>query len=134
MEQLVRKSRGLNVFLVEDSAELCVRLRKLLEENIADLSIVGEAATPSAAIKGIGEKQPHVVILDLALEGGSGFEVLKEVHPRLPHVVFAVLSNNNSSQYKKRAFTLGASHYFDKSLEQSELVRLLKEMAERISS
>ena len=120
----------MTVFLVEDSVEVRNRLRELLR-SIAGLTIVGEAASPRDAITGIRHSRPDAVLLDLSLEGGSGFEVLRDIHPEFPDIVFMVITNNDSPVYAQRAAKLGAAHYFDKSLQQDELVSTLKQMTVR---
>ena len=44
-------------------------------EELAGVRIVGQAATVDAALEGIEQYQPEVVILDLHLADGSGLEV-----------------------------------------------------------
>lgn len=103
------------VFLVEDSAALRDRLNVLLINAGAD--IVGHASTAQNAIDGILETRPDVVVLDLSLAQGSGFDVLRVVHQAAPEIEFYMLSNFASLPYRRMAESLGARGFFDKTSE-----------------
>jgi DNA-binding NarL/FixJ family response regulator len=55
------------------------------------------------------------VLLDMDLATGTGFDVLRALHSRLPQVDFYMLSNFTASPYRQAAGRLGARGYFDKS-------------------
>src|SRR5215208_1746071 len=94
------------VFLVEDSGPVRQRLHDLLAATGA--RIVGHAATAQAAIDGILHARPDVVVLDLTLAQGSGFDVLRAVHARQPQIDIYMLSNFATEPYRRFAAQLGA--------------------------
>lgn len=104
------------VFIVDDSPSMRVRLSELLGE-IDGLDVVGEAGTPADAIDGILRVHPQYVLLDYQLEGGTGLDVLRAVHPQAPGVVFIVLTNHATPQYRRACIEAGAQHFLDKSSE-----------------
>ena len=104
------------VFLVEDSAPIRERLASLLGE-IEGVQVVGEADTAAGATAGIFDTRPDAVVLDIRLAEGSGIDVLREVHPRAPEIVFIMLTNFANPQYRKICMAAGASHFVDKSTE-----------------
>jgi DNA-binding NarL/FixJ family response regulator len=106
----------MKVFLVEDSAMLRERLQKVLE-TIPGAQTVGHAPTASAAIAGIEASRPDVVVLDIQLEEGSGFDVMRAVRAKSPGVAFYVLTNFAHEGYRRMAEKLGARGFFDKSKE-----------------
>jgi len=105
-----------HVFIVEDSTAIRERLAALLRD-IEGVSIVGEADSIRAAVEGILRTRPESVVLDIQLLDGSGVEVLREVCPRAPEVVFVVLTNHAHAQYRRICMEAGASHFLDKSTE-----------------
>ena len=64
------------VLIIEDAADVRMTLRKILE-NIG-ISVT-ECASVEDAIVQLGQKIPHVILLDLNLEGLSGFDFLKMI-------------------------------------------------------
>jgi DNA-binding NarL/FixJ family response regulator len=117
------------VFLVEDSSLVRQRLQALLAP-VAGTSIVGYADGADEAIAGILAQRPDVVILDLKLRQGSGFDVLRAVHEREPGIDLYMLSNFASEPYRRFAIRLGARDFFDKS---SEFERVRDVLAKRAS-
>ena len=110
---------SLRVFLADDSPAIRQRVNALLDA--ADIAVVGEGATPQSCIEGILSSHPHVVVLDVQLEGGSGLQVLKAVRTADPEVAFVVFSNNVGLAYRKRYLGEGAVGFLDKSSEFDQL-------------
>ena len=106
----------MNVFLVEDSPLLRPRLEALLA-SIAGARLAGQAAGAQAAISAILAEPPDTVVLDIHLEQGSGFDVLKALHRSAPQVAVYVLTNFPTEPYRRKAERLGARGFFDKSSE-----------------
>ena len=122
--------RPLRVFLVEDSDVI----RERLTESIASLQnvdVVGHADTEAHAVTAIGHTPCDVLVLDLQLRTGHGFNVLKAVRDR-PYgsqLIVIVLTNFASSQYRDRCIGMGADYFFDKSHEYDRVCDILEDMA-----
>jgi two-component system response regulator DevR len=104
------------VFIVEDAPAIRDRLIEMLGE-LDGIAVVGDAATPKAAIAGILQTHPDYVVLDYQLEGGTAVDVLGAIHPQAPKIAFVVLTNHANSQYRRVCLEAGAAFFFDKSLE-----------------
>lgn len=104
------------VFIVEDSIPVRARLVELLGE-IDGVDVVGEAATPAAAVSGILRTHAQYVVLDFQLNGGTGMEVLRAIRPQLPETVFIVLTNYSQPQFRQTCLAAGATAFLDKSTE-----------------
>ena len=81
------------VFLADDSALIRARVAVMLAAPA--MTIVGQAETPQACIEGILATKPHVVVLDVQLDGGQGLDVLRAIRPADPDIAFVVFSNNS---------------------------------------
>jgi len=115
------------IFLVEDSHLVLARLEALLA-SIPDTRVCGTAAHAERAIRGILDEQPDLVLCDLKLATGSGFDVLRAVHAAAPGIEVYMLSNFASEPYRRLAAELGARDFFDKS---SEIERVRDVVASR---
>jgi two-component system response regulator DevR len=120
------------VFIVEDSPPIRSRLVELLGE-IDGVRVVGEAQTPDEAVAGIRQTQPHCVVLDLQLIGGTGIDVLRAVHPGSPEIAFVVLTANPTAQYRRVCMQAGADWFLDKSTEFGKLKEVISECLGRDS-
>ena len=116
------------IYLVEDSPLVRERLHILLG-TVAGACVVGHAATAQAAIAAILAERPDIVLLDLSLAEGSGFDVLRAVRDQAPEVDFYMLSNYAADPYRQLAERLGARGYFDKSRDFEHVRELVARRA-----
>lgn len=119
-----------NVYLVEDSAPVRERLTAMLQA-IPGARVVGHAATARAAVEDILAMRPDLVLCDLNLKQGTGFEVLRAIRERAPEIDCYMLSNFATGPYRRLAAELGARDFFDKS---TEFERVLDIVAQRAAS
>ena len=114
----------LRVFLVEDSPILRKRVGAMIDA-LTTAQVVGHASTAQDAVSAILADPPDAVVLDLQLESGSGFDILRTVREKAPQVAFYVLTNFANDAYRAKAKRLGASGFFDKSNEFERLSEAL---------
>ena len=119
----------LQVFIVEDSPLVRDRLDAAIVA--AGGIVVGHSEAANDAIAGLATAQPDLVIIDIQLRSGTGFEVLRALQTtgrdRLATKI--VLTNHASTEYRERSFELGADAFFDKSSETSQLLELIDKLA-----
>jgi DNA-binding NarL/FixJ family response regulator len=106
----------MQVFLVEDSPIVRQRLEALLAE-VPGAEIVGRAAGATTAIREILQLRPDLVVLDVQLAEGSGFDVLRALHAGAPELDVIMLTNYSADPYRQIAERFGARAFFDKSKE-----------------
>jgi DNA-binding NarL/FixJ family response regulator len=106
----------MQVFLVEDSSLVRQRLERLIAE-VPGAEIVGRAAGAADAIREILAARPDLVVLDIQLAEGTGFDVLRQLHARAPEVDVVMLSNHSAEPYRQIAERFGARAFYDKSRE-----------------
>src|SRR4051812_33182757 len=82
----------------------------------------GHAAGAAEAVEGIEAARPDVVVLDIQLETGNGFDVLRAVGNT---AAVYVLTNFANDGYRRKAESLGARGFFDKSTEVEKLRQAL---------
>ncbi len=94
-------------------------------ETESDLAVSGEAASCQAALAAIHEHQPDLVIVDIALEGNDGLDLIKQMKARLPTIPALVLSMYDETVYAERALRVGAHGYVSKQqLDETLLVAI----------
>lgn len=124
MENAITHPPRTKVFIVDDSAMIRERLTDMLAEN-GNVDIVGEAECAADAADGITATSPDLVILDMQLRGSTGLDVLRRIHPVSPEIVFVVITNHPSPQYRKACLQAGASYFLDKSAEIATVPRVV---------
>jgi DNA-binding NarL/FixJ family response regulator len=108
------RRNNLKVFIVDDSGIVVERLAELLKD-IPGAKLVGSAGNAVESADSILRLNPDVIILDLQMPGGSGFEVLKKVKKVRPLVKVIVLTNFPFPVYRDRCLEGGADFFLDKS-------------------
>ncbi|MER5388997.1 response regulator transcription factor [Saccharopolyspora sp. NPDC002686] len=108
------------VFLVDDHALFRAGVRA--ELAAADqVEVVGEAGSVAEAVAGIAHYKPEVVLLDVHMPDGGGAEVLRQVRPQQPDVVFLALSVSDAAEDVIAVIRGGARGYVTKTISGREL-------------
>jgi len=115
----------MNVILVDDSTMVRARLTTLLS-GINGVHVIGHAGAEDEAFDLIIEKRPDVVVMDIALEVGSGLDVLRRMRKVNMDTRVVMLTNETAGRYKDMSVKLGAQEYYDKSMDLEFLVERIK--------
>jgi two-component system OmpR family response regulator len=121
----------MRVFLVEDSALVAKRLERIITE-LCYCEVIGCSSEACHAIKQITRLMPDVVVIDLSLKTGSGFEVLGAVSGLPVRPLTIVLTNYPTAEFRRAALELGAQHFFDKSTEFDRVVDVMNATSARV--
>ncbi len=105
----------LGILIVDDSRLARQELRTLLEA-IAGVECIGEADDVPAAREAISRLSPDVVLLDIQMPSGTGFDVLDGLDPA-PQVIFTTAYD----QYALRGFEANALDYLLKPVQADRL-------------
>ena len=122
-------AKRITVLLVDDHAVVREGYRRLLERDDS-LVVVGEAATAAEAMRCDGEFKPDVLVLDIALPGVSGIEVLRRILARRPAACVLMFSMYHDGIYASRALNAGARGYLSKACAPDLLVEAVRSVAQ----
>lgn len=118
-----------DIYLVDDSLLVRDRLAAMLG-GIPNTRVVGSANGANEAIRDILTKHPQIVLCDLNLSQGTGFDVLRALTAQAPDIECYMLSNFATQPYRRLANELGARDFFDKSTEFERVRDLVAKRAE----
>src|SRR5208282_6821509 len=79
-----------------------------------DLEVCGEAGSAAQAFELIADAKPHIAIVDISMEGGSGIDFIKDIKVTHPKVAAIVLSMHEEGVQVERALRAGAQGYIMK--------------------
>lgn len=108
------------IYLIDDHPIVRAGLSALLQG--AGHTIVGEGEDVTQALSEVNRLVPDVLMLDLQLDGRSGFEVLAEMQRRQLATRVIVLSMSDQPRNVAEALRMGASGYVLKGSASVELV------------
>ena len=115
------------VFIVDDSPQITEMLRELLSDP-GHVEIVGFADAAPNAIEQIQLSNPDVVVVDLQLKDGNGFDVIKAVRllPQAQNMLIILFTNHASRELQKHGTDLGADFFLDKSTDHAKILEILQ--------
>ena len=118
--------------LTVDDEQLALRRLKLLLQTMPHVEHVGEASNCCDALDRINELRPNVVLLDIKMRDGSGFQVVEALAERAnPPAIVMVTAFD---QFAARAFDSAVVDYLLKPVERDRLARALARVQDRLKS
>jgi DNA-binding NarL/FixJ family response regulator len=113
------------VLIIDDSEFIRNNLMRLLVSS--NLNIRIEEAFDVNSGKAMIEKlKPELIVIDIRMPGGSGFDVLKHAKETSPGSKIIILTNFANDQYKKKSLSEGADYFFDKSIEFNKIIDVIE--------
>lgn len=117
----------MKLLLVDDDTDLLALTRFALQQNGF---LVVAAATVPAALESFQREQPDLVLLDINLPGGSGFEVCSAIR-RSSRVPIMMLTVRGEEEDLVRALELGADDYLTKPFSPRTLIARVRALLRR---
>jgi two-component system CheB/CheR fusion protein len=115
--------RSLRIFVVENHPDTLLSLRLYLE----DLGhVVLTATTRHEALEALPSSQAQVLISDIGLPDGTGWDLLQQARLR-PEVFAIAMSGFGTNADSDRSRQAGFRHHLLKPFKADELDRLLEE-------
>ena len=125
--------RTVRVLLGDDHRIVREGLKMVLADD-RRIQVVGEADTGPGVLDQVAQWQGpqgiDVVLLDIAMPGIDGLEVLQRLRRDWPGLPVLMLSTYPEKQYAVRCIQLGASGYLNKSTDPDELIAALLRVAD----
>lgn len=119
----------IKILIADDHTILRDGLKQILSE-CSDMRVAGEAEHGFEALEKIRAEDWDVVLLDMAMPGKSGLDLLKQIKDEKPKLAVLVLSMQKENQYAVRALKAGASGYLCKDSASADLVKAIRKVAE----
>lgn len=116
--------KPIRVMLVDDSEVVRMGLRTLLSAE-ATLEIVGEATSVATAVDVATHVKPEVLLLDLRLPDGSGFDACRQILKRLPETRVLILTSVVDDTLVDEAIRAGTHGYLLKEINSRGLVQAI---------
>jgi two-component system LytT family response regulator len=121
--------KPIRALIVDDERLAREKVRTLLDDD-DDIEIVGECANGHDAVAAIRKQKPDLLLLDIEMPGGNGFEVLQKLRgEKLPTVVFITAHD----EYAVRAFEVEAVDYVMKPFDRKRFHDALRRAKRQLS-
>jgi two-component system LytT family response regulator len=112
----------IKAIIVEDEHDLREINRRLLENNFPDITVVGETDSVDGGVELIQRGKPDLVLMDIEIQGGTGFNILQKVKPYNFKLVVITAFN----QFAIKAIKFSAIDYILKPINEFEFVNAIE--------
>ncbi len=118
----------IRIAIADDHAVVRAGLRQFLSEH-EDLHVVAECADGRALMEVVRAEGADVVLLDIAMPGQSGVDLLLAIKARAPALPVLMLSSYPEEHYATTLLRQGAAGYLGKDTDPEEIVRAIRLVA-----
>ena len=117
------------VLVVDDEKGIREALTQVLEYEEID---VQACASGSEALQRYPEFRPHLVFLDVKMQGMDGLETLRKLRELDPHAQVVMISGHGTIQTAVEATQLGAYDFLEKPLDTDRILLTLRNALQHI--
>ena len=116
--------------IADDHPVVRAGYRRLLEETTTRFQVIAEAGSGRECLVKFGALKPDIVMLDLSMPQGEGFETLRRLLSHDPCARVVVFTMHESDVVMRRVLSAGAKGFVTKSCRSTDVIKaLLRVMA-----
>ena len=120
----------ISVVIVDDEPKARETIAKLLALSPVKVNVIGAAEDIATGFETISHLSPQLVLLDINLPDGTGFDLLK----KFEKINFQVVFITAHEEYAIQAFKCSALDYVLKPINSADFFRAIERANERLSN
>lgn len=123
-------SPAARILLVDDSHLVRAGLQAIFKSGLGtrEYIVCGEAATAAEALELASQLKPDLVLLDIRLPDGHGYDVCRKIIAKYPDTKVMMLTAFTNDSFVYEAITAGAHGYLMKEIEPENLLASIDEV------
>ena len=129
------KTGKIRVLIIEDLEKTVNAILEIFEKHCPMVEVVGVAGEVNAGYELILEKKPDLVLSDIQIVNGTGFDIIQKLLDNNIDITFEVIfmTGHIEYDYAAKAFQYSAIYYFSKPFGFNELITAISKV-EKIMS
>ncbi len=112
----------LRTLIIDDELNGRNILKKMLTTFCEGVDIIGEAESVKTGIEAIKSLNPDLVLLDIQMQDGTGFDLLEKINKKTFKLIFVTSFDN----FAIKAFKFSAVDYILKPVDPDNLIEAIK--------
>lgn len=120
----------IKAYIVDDEPELRELNQSLLEKHFHGVKVIGTSGTVSEAVEFINQNQPQLLILDIRLSDGTGFNILQKIQPYNYSLIFVTAYN----EFAIKAIRFSAIDYILKPIDENDFCTAVEKALSSINN
>jgi len=122
------ESKSIRLLIVDDHKVVRLGLHTLLSRHNG-IEVVGEAGTSSAAVELTARLKPDMVLMDVRLPDGNGFEACRQIRRVQPDTRVLFLTSFADEEIVLESIDAGGDGYLLKEIDEENLVQAIRNVA-----
>ncbi len=118
----------IKILIADDHPVVRKGLKDIIQAT-SDMTVSGEASKGQEVLENVKRIDFDVVVLDIAMPGRSGLDILKELKSGNPELPVLILSIHPEEQFAVRVLKAGASGYLTKDSAPDELITAIRKVS-----
>jgi DNA-binding NarL/FixJ family response regulator len=119
----------IRILVADDHAIVREGVKQILAET-PDIVVAGEAGSAQEVLARVQGAEWDLVLLDIAMPGRGGLDILKQLKMERPEIRVLMLSMYPEEQYAVRALKAGACGYLTKTSAPEELIAAIRKVSQ----
>jgi len=120
----------LRTIIIDDEVHQQLTIEAMVNSYCPHFKVVAKAGGVQSGLQVIRKHKPDLVLLDIQLDDGTGFDILYQLHP----IDFKVIFITAFDQYAVKAFRFSALDYLLKPIDPDELCRAAQRASDLIQN
>lgn len=120
----------MKILIIDNEAEVRSALKQMVTDWSKGMHAIREANGVASGIQQINSFMPDVVLLDVEMDDGTGFDLLQQITKPSFQLIFTTAHN----QYAIRAFKFSAMDYLLKPIDPAELNNSLQKALGQVAN
>ena len=120
----------LRTIIIDDEVHQQLTIEAMVNSYCPQFKVVAKADSVQSGLQVIRKHKPDLVLLDIQLDDGTGFDILYQLHP----IDFKVIFITAFDQYAVKAFRFSALDYLLKPIDPDELCRAAQRASDLIQN
>jgi two-component system LytT family response regulator len=116
----------LRTLIIDDESPVRDTLSRLITKTCTQVKLVGEANSVKTGLIAIREKAPDLILLDIKMDDGTGFDLLNQIK----NINFKIIFITAYEEFAIRAFEFSAIDYILKPVNPEKLATAVKRAAQ----
>jgi len=126
---LIISKKMLRTIIIDDEGPVRESLLELLKANCPEVKVIGQADSVKSGVAAILEHHPDLILLDIKMADGTGFDLMEQIEPAECKVIFITAYN----EYAIKAIKFSALDYLLKPVDSAELVEAVNRADSMVS-
>lgn len=118
-------SPAISILIVEPNPETAINIQKLLGFE-SDFKVVGISSTLAAALEAAATLKPDVMVVEVDLPDGDGFELTKQIVKKFALIAVLMMSVKTDTETLRKAMGAGARDFLPKPLNMEDLYAAIR--------